>query len=573
VNASNQSRGVNVAAARYSVVVHSRQTTSLRGMHRAVITVFLLQQAVSAATDSDLIKMASTGNDFTPVFQESVAPLRDGRINSVRDPEGRTILHWAAIRSHQARALVLLLAGADVNAKDNRGRTPLFDVVEARDPYWKGSGDFMMLEMLALRGSDVNARADDGTTPLAIAVEKGDYRKAEFLIWRGATIEPVGVPAEKLPMNIAFAKNDARMTSMLKVALKLNAPISQNVEPKKPGAIRVRRLSEAMTAADLNAVEDAIDSGWNINEQDEKGQTALFRAIASCRADLANFLIFEGADPNIATKEGETPLMVSMRFIGIEGQRMAAILLLKGADPNATSKKGETPLTAAAATGYDFGVQWLISAGADPLASTPKGSVADYCTHGPTLAVLNHFGVSQTRSKPPETAPVMLLCEAARRGDLAALKRELENGAPVDGEDNTGNTALGWAANYNQFDTVDFLLRHGANINKQNAKTGWHILISLAEWGGTQGDAKVAAGYIEKLLARGANPNIQMKNGTTPLMAAAKEGVSGPNSEALLKGGANLNLRNKEGLTALGIARKYGRNEMIAFLQARGAVE
>jgi uncharacterized protein len=152
------------------------------------------------------------------------------------------------------------------------------------------------------------------------------------------------------------------------------------------------------------------------------------------------------------------------------------------------------------------------------------------------------------------------------------VKQALADGASAKAEDKNG-CAMAWAATYGNFEIVDFLLEKGADINQQFSTTGWHVLHGLASWGPAQGNPAIAAGHIEKLIKRGANVNIQSKDGTTPLMVAAKGGVKASNTEALIKGGADLTLRNKEGLTAFGVAKKHGRAEMVEYLQSLGAKE
>ena len=63
----------------------------------------------------------------------------------------------AAVKQH-------LAAGTDVNAKDKRGRTPL---------YWAAVGDHNEIaELLIAKGADVNAKNKDGDTPLDEAISK-----------------------------------------------------------------------------------------------------------------------------------------------------------------------------------------------------------------------------------------------------------------------------------------------------------------------------------------------------------------------------------------------------------------
>jgi ankyrin repeat protein len=544
-------------------------------MKRIILGLLVVLLAPLALAEPAVVTMAKEEKILSTALLRTLGSLNRNEIDAARDAEGRGILHWLAVRSHQARALLVLLAGADANVRDIRGRTPLFDVIEANDPVWKGQSDFMLMEMLVMRGADVNARSKDGLTPLALAVERNDFRKVDFLIWRGATINPSGVAPETSPWGMALAKNNERMKAMLAAALELETAsgargaISREVAPKE-------RIAQAVTAADLNGIINLLDSGWNIDAQNEDGQTALYQAVATGRPDLVSLLLFEGADPDIADKDGRTPLMLGSRLLSIEGQRMTAMLLLKGTNVHAANKAGETALIIAATAGHEIGVIWLIAAGADPLAATPKGSLMEYVTHGRTTSVLKEFGVAAKSKEPATTTkpPIAGMFEAAARGDVAEVERHLQSGIPVDAMYDKERTALVWAAHSGQFEVVDLLLRYGAKINRQYPSNGLHVLHQLVKWPRPPGnEPNVGAASIKKLIQRGASPDLQMKDGTTPLMIAAKAGLTEAPTRALLEGGADLNLRNKEGLTALGIAKMRGHNEFADLVKERGGIE
>ncbi len=51
---------------------------------------------------------------------------RAGYKINAQDSHGRALLHYAAIGGHLELANLLLARGADVNAQDNRGCTPLY---------------------------------------------------------------------------------------------------------------------------------------------------------------------------------------------------------------------------------------------------------------------------------------------------------------------------------------------------------------------------------------------------------------------------------------------------------------
>jgi ankyrin repeat protein len=69
-----------------------------------------------------------------------------------------TPLHAAARRGHQEVAALLIVSGADVNAKDQDGWTPLSQAAR------KGNRD--IVELLIAKGADVNVTDNNGRAPL-----------------------------------------------------------------------------------------------------------------------------------------------------------------------------------------------------------------------------------------------------------------------------------------------------------------------------------------------------------------------------------------------------------------------
>ena len=74
----------------------------------------------------------------------------------------------------------LISAGADVNAKDNDGNSPLYHAA-----YWD---NVAIAELLISAGADVNAECGEGITPLAWAAYWGNVAIAKLLIDSGADV-------------------------------------------------------------------------------------------------------------------------------------------------------------------------------------------------------------------------------------------------------------------------------------------------------------------------------------------------------------------------------------------------
>ena len=122
---------------------------------------------------------------------------------------------------------------------------------------------------------------------------------------------------------------------------------------------------------------------------------------------------------------------------------------------------------------------------------------------------------------PSELSPVlqkiedtaMTLHEAAKRGDVGAVKSFLDKKKPLDSQDHKGITALGYAIGANRIAVVKLLLDSRANpyAVDSSGNSGLHY----------------AAGYgrkelLEYLLKVGANVNQPNAEGVTPLAAATQ---------------------------------------------------
>jgi len=94
-----------------------------------------------------------------------------------RDSEhGETALMFALTRNRDTVVEILLQAGADVNARDQRLFTPLV--------FAHG----LAVERLIRAGADVNARDDEGRTVLMRALTDADFDKCVVLIDNGADV-------------------------------------------------------------------------------------------------------------------------------------------------------------------------------------------------------------------------------------------------------------------------------------------------------------------------------------------------------------------------------------------------
>uniref|UniRef100_A0A3Q2YYI3 Notch C-terminal domain-containing protein n=1 Tax=Hippocampus comes TaxID=109280 RepID=A0A3Q2YYI3_HIPCM len=123
------------------------------------------------------------------------------------DRTGETALHLAARYARADAAKRLLDAGADPNAHDNMGRTPLHASVAA-----DAQGVFQIL--IRNRATDLDARMNDGTTPLVLAARLAVEGMVEELIHCHADINAVDDHG-KSALHWAAAVNNVEATLVL----------------------------------------------------------------------------------------------------------------------------------------------------------------------------------------------------------------------------------------------------------------------------------------------------------------------------------------------------------------------
>ena len=142
---------------------------------------------------------------------------------------GTTELHAAAGASGVVEVEVLLKAGADVNAKDKDGDTPLH--AAAGD-----NSSPAVLEVLLKAGADVNAKDADGNTPLhGAAFNNSSPEVLEVLLKAGADVNAKDTIG-RTPLHAAAFNNPS--PAVLELLLKAGAdPRALDTEGKTPHAV------------------------------------------------------------------------------------------------------------------------------------------------------------------------------------------------------------------------------------------------------------------------------------------------------------------------------------------------
>ncbi len=282
-------------------------------------------------------------------------------------------------------------------------------------------------------------------------------------------------------------------------------------------------IASAAMNGDREGVRALIKKGLDVNEAQGDGTTALHWAAMKGDAELAQMLLFAGANHRATTRLGAyTPLYLAAR--GGHAAVVAA-LLAAGADTKAETANGTTPLMIAAASGDTRTITALVENGSDINArdkakgETPlmfaaafnrveaiKLLLARGADHKVTTKIVDLFALTA-----PEEEQMGRNRGAAQpaRVDVAGATRGYRYNELISSQG--GMTALHFGARQGWTDAVKALVEGGADINQLNAgdKTS-PLLIAIIN-----GHFDLAKWMLEK----GADPTASAFNGVTPLFA------------------------------------------------------
>lgn len=154
------------------------------------------------------------------------------------------------------------------------------------------------------------------------------------------------------------------------------------------------KFLQAVEKGDVEAVKDLVNKNATVIDSRDvsDGHTALHTAVKRRDSVWLRYLLTYRANPNLADKQGVTPLMLASQLGYVEG---IGILASKGARVDTANDAGETPLILAVHRRDIPMVKILLTGGANPDRSDNSGRTArDYAKLEGVSQALDEFAKS-----------------------------------------------------------------------------------------------------------------------------------------------------------------------------------
>ena len=353
----------------------------------AAIIEMLLQAGADpktvTATDGETVLMiaARTGN----VEAVRLLLARGADANAKESYRGQTALMWAVAERHADVVKLLLERGADwkIQSLARETNIPKLSAASSVTPMARGGltafhfaareGDIETGRVMLDAGVDINQVDVDGTSGLVISILNKRYSYAKFLLDRGA--DP----------NIADSRGRAALYAAIDMRNQDYSALPAHMEDDPLPNLELIKVLLARGANPNAQLTKALPGRSGMDAGDTTlgpGSTPFMRAARAGDSLAMHALLEYGADPALATKDGNTALQfaagVGYRDKNTKGSESEALDAVKltvglGLDINRENDRGETALHGAASRGADTLVQYLVDQGASLNAKTKQG--------------------------------------------------------------------------------------------------------------------------------------------------------------------------------------------------------
>lgn len=271
----------------------------------------VLFHIAATSADAGILRYLVRRGLHRPLYfqRRQLASIRTSQ-QTVQSASGLTLLHEAVIAGNLDAVMFILETGLiSVNVTDNHGNTPLhfaainLEINTFFERMQTGTINNSnippdIINTLLDNGADINAQNEEGNTPIHRAVFRNNAATVQELL--------------RHRPNLNLLANG--YTSVELACLRNYRELVRLLIPESRVRGRERRAQLLQQIVQLNLLEtlaaltpQTAAHLFDIDTQDEDGNTALHRACKSGRSEMVEALLRLGARRDIPNREGQTP--------------------------------------------------------------------------------------------------------------------------------------------------------------------------------------------------------------------------------------------------------------------------
>jgi len=370
-----------------------------------------------------------------------------------RNESGCTAAWWAASNGHSKCLHVLAKRGANLELRDEEGHTPAFqasknDHIEClrilalgnalerdrkRVPKKRKKSNSAPNRLPGVYKVQIVPQKSRKDVKFSAPKEKSEPPARQEVLHSTPPKRKMSMPNRKVRFPEKKGKSDKspqRKSRPPRKRANSHPPAKEEPEPEKKRVVKKNhpysqaqldmQIVKYAKKGDMDKLKKCIERGANLDARDRALRTAVSCAAFQGHVEILNYLIGEGAHPNLPDKLGNTPLIRAIRG---DYPDIVRILSPK-VDLDQCGNMGQTATYCAAANGRSNILQILIESGAkidmtDNQGNTPAHAAAKYGRQQ-CILVLTQNGADLNMKNNQDKTPL----DIAKSDEMRAL---LEN--------------------------------------------------------------------------------------------------------------------------------------------------
>lgn len=274
------------------------------------------------------IRQAHSKDEYLKICRKFKSKLDQEIPASVSSDYNQTLLHCAATVDNAELAEALIEAGANIEAKDREGLTPIYRAVS--------NSSIKVLRCLLKAGAITTAPKNYSYSPLHRAVKYSFAKGVKLLIAAGADVRARAADGEE-PIHYINAGHSINIHELLCADAAMDV-LGAKQRNSEPSLVTIRKRA-------YKCLQLLLENGADINALDQFGSNAVQIKIYSCDPHITKKLIESGVSVNHPNHKGKTALHILLGgSLSTTDTRNLKVLLENGANPNLKDQDGKTPL-------------------------------------------------------------------------------------------------------------------------------------------------------------------------------------------------------------------------------------
>ena len=315
-------------------------------------------------------------------------------------------------------------------------------------------------------GADVNAKDEDGRTPAFYCVENGNFTILSNLDRAGKNkVDPDVQDNSGLSLLhcAVLKKQDAIITYLLKV--RACSPRTQLTKKVGSSPVGASPVYDAARIGTPEMVKDLVTFGADVNAATNTGLTPLHQAAYRGNVEMVKELVLQaGADVNAIAKNGRSPIF----YAASRGKASTVNCLLENkAEINLADVNGYTPLHCAAASGNASLVKFMVLNKKANFAATANDGTTVLIAGAKYPEIVKFLAdrMPNVNGVDKDGNSVLHLC--AETADEETVRKLLYRGAKEDLPNKDGETPILFAARAGNVIMVKRLLNMNVKVTQE----------------------------------------------------------------------------------------------------------